>query len=137
MAYDGTARVKNGTIDIGCYEYDWIGDYGAALGRNVTVTEYTTNSVIETAGKVTLTDGAELTVDWAAAGRHSVAASLAGMGTLSVYLDGTLLGTLSASGELSFVDRTGPNTLTFRYSGEGSVTALSLQRLTGTSLVFR
>ena len=137
MAYDGTVRVKNGTIDIGCYEYDWIGDYGAALGRNVTVTEYTTNSVVETAGKVTLTDGAVLTADWAAAGRHSIAASLAGTGTLSVYLDGTLLGTLSASGELSFVDRTGPNTLTFRYSGEGSVTALSLQRLTGTSLVFR
>ena len=137
MAYDGTLRVKNGRIDIGCYEYDWIGDYGAALGRNVTVTAYTTNSVVETAGKVTLTDGAELTADWAAAGRHAIAASLAGTGTLSVYLDGTLLGTLSASGELSFMDRTGLNTLEFRYSGEGSVTALSLQRLTGTSLVFR
>ena len=35
------------------------------------------------------------------------------------------------------MDRTGLNTLEFRYSGEGSVTALSLQRLTGTSLVFR
>lgn len=137
MAYDGTLRVKNGRIDIGCYEYDWIGDYGVALGRNVTVTAYTTNSVVETAGKVTLTDGAELTADWAAAGRHAIAASLAGTGTLSVYLDGTLLGTLSASGELSFMDRTGLNTLEFRYSGEGSVTALSLQRLTGTSLVFR
>ena len=101
------------------------------------MTAYTTNSVVETAGKVTLTDGAELTADWAAAGRHAIAASLAGTGTLSVYLDGTLLGTLSASGELSFMDRTGLNTLEFRYSGEGSVTALSLQRLTGTSLVFR
>ena len=134
---DGTLRVKNGTVDIGCFEYDWIGDYGTALGRNVTVTQYTTNAVAEVDGKVTLADGAELTVDWTASGRHQIVASLVGTGTLSVYLDGTLLGALSASGELSFVDKTGSNTLEFRYSGEGNVSSLRLLRLTGTSLVFR
>ena len=134
---DGTMRVKNGRIDIGCIEYDWTSDYAAALGRNIDITHYTTNAVVETDGKVTLADGAELTVDWSASGRHQIDATLAGTGTLSVYLDGALLGTLSASGELSFVDKTGSNTLEFRYSGEGSVSSLRLLRLTGTSLVFR
>ena len=135
--FDGTMRVKNGRIDIGCFEYDWIGDYGAALGRNVTVTGYTTNSVVETNGKVTFADGAEISVDWAAAGKHVITASMAGTGTLYAYLDGTLLGTLVASGELSFRDMTGSNTMTFRYEGDGEVSSLSLQRQIGTAVVFR
>ena len=137
MAYDGTPRVKNGRIDIGCHEYDWTGDYGAALGRNVTVTGYTTNSVVETAGKVTLADGAKLDVTWAASGRHLVSATLSGAGALTVYLDGTPLGTLTGTGSLWFIDRGGQNALSFSYEGEGQVTGLNLDLVRGTRLIVR
>ena len=135
--FDGTARVKNGVIDIGAVEYDWTGDYEAALGRNVAIDAYTTNSVAEVDGKVTLSDGAELDVTWSAPGRHVISAGLSGVGSLAVYLDGTLLGTLTATGVLEFVDRGGPNALSFRYAGEGQVTALTLERITGTKIMFR
>ena len=134
---DGTARVKNGAVDIGAVEYDWTADYAAALGRNVTVGAYTTNAVAEVDGKVTLSDGAELDITWNAPGRHVITAGLSGVGTLAVYLDGTLLGTLTATGALEFLDRVGPNALSFRYAGEGQVTSLELERQTGTKVLFR
>ena len=135
----GEARVKNGAIDIGAFEYDWKGDYAAALGDKVTVTDET--GVVETDGQVTLVNGATLAADWAGrTGRHTVyeiAATLNGAGSLVVLVNGETLGTLTESGTLHFANKLAVNQLSFAYTGEGSATIDELVRRYGTHIYFR
>ena len=142
----GRRRTVNGTIDIGAYEYDWLADYSAALGRRVGVTDAAA-AVVETDGKVTLSDGAELTATWTApvkpgsdAARrslHFVSATLTGAGALQIYLNGELLGTLTASGTLTFRNDLPLNELVFRYAGNGVATLTQLERYGGIGIRIR
>ena len=136
----GRSRIVNGAIDIGACEYDWLADYSAALGKRVAVTE-AAPSVVETNGRVTLSDGAELSAIWSESIRpgssvadhvkHLIPVTLTGTGSLQVYLNGALLGTLTESGTLEFQNNLPQNELVFRYSGNGLVTLARLNRLTG------
>ena len=135
----GAARVKNGTVDIGAFEYDWKGDYAAALGDKVTVTDET--GVVETDGHVTLANGATLAADWAGrTGRrtsYEIAATLNGAGSLVVLVNGETLGTLTESGTLHFANGLAVNQLSFAYTGEGTAVIDALSRPLGFRLILR
>ncbi|MCQ2390972.1 MAG: DUF1565 domain-containing protein [Kiritimatiellae bacterium] len=135
----GAARVQNGTVDIGAFEYDWLVDYSLALGDKVTVTQAA--QVVEAEGRVTLAHGAEIAIDWTGrSGRHTayeIAAVLSGTGSLVVMLNGEVLGTLTSSGKLRFANALAVNQLSFAYTGEGSAVLDSLRRPVGFSLTLQ
>ncbi|MBR2839452.1 MAG: hypothetical protein IKE55_11745 [Kiritimatiellae bacterium] len=61
----GGQRIYNGTVDIGCYEYDWRGDYAAAIGGGVKV-ERASEGVTLLAGAVHVPDGGIVAGSWPA-----------------------------------------------------------------------
>jgi len=84
----GGQRVYNGTVDAGCFEYDWRGDYAAALGAGVTVEKATANVTLEN-GKGRLPNGETVAGSWpAASGKARYAVPMTATG-------GTLAGVLS------------------------------------------
>ena len=81
---DGGQRVYNGVPDIGCFEYDWRGDFAQTLGGNVSVTKASPGVVLED-GAVVLSDGDALAGEWPATlrrGNYCVSAVVDGVGTL-------------------------------------------------------
>jgi len=120
---DGTQRVYNAKIDIGCYEYDWRPQYAKDLKhRKITVTEATMN-VVETANGVKLTDGQRVAIDWPGKGLpYTANFTLTGVGTLTIKdQDGATIGTYTQAGADSCViDAPDADTkLTFAYEGTG------------------
>lgn len=89
----GNQRVYNAQVDIGCCEYDWRGDYAAALGsRKLTVDTADSDVTLADATTVSLPKG-ELTATWrtSAAGTgvpYSFTAQVTGTGTLTVTREG-------------------------------------------------
>lgn len=137
----GSMRVANGTIDVGCYEYDWKGDYAKALGRRVTVTE-ASGTLVMTDGHPQMRDGDALAATVAARssaseGDYVVKAVLTGTGKMLVYLNGVLLGELTASGELRFTNGLASNDLRFEYEGEGSAYVAKVAQELGGLLIIR
>ena len=137
----GAVRVLNGTIDIGAYEYDWKDDYAAALAKHgyATLDGYTSASVREANGKVTLSDGA--TISGALKGSDSekswsLTANLAGEGMLKVYVGGELVDTLTATGTIDFSTCVASSALRLEYSGTGSATLDAIKRIDGLMLIF-
>lgn len=140
----GFVRISNGMIDIGAFEYSWLGDYGKALGRRVEVTE--TEEVVETDGEVTMSDGGKLAATWTMSADGSVpdcpctvSATLDGTGTLYVYLNGAEepVGTLTESGTVRFDNTQATNDLVVKYVGEGSATLGRFRRELGLSVIIR
>ena len=138
----GEARVQNGAIDIGAYEYDWKPDYGLALGRRVVVAD--ASAVVESDGVVTLSDGGELVAVWSMSPDGSapscmcaIPATISGDGTLYVYLNGAdePAGTLTASGSVRFDNENAVNHIVIRYSGTGSATLAKFRRETGSVII--
>lgn len=137
---DGTARIKNTLLDIGAYEYDWMADYGKALGRKVTVTDE--DGVFENDGVVQLGVGASLCADWPGPAHHVISATLNGPGELTVLLNGERLDPSATVGDRLTYDFTshgsGVNKLEFSYAGDaGFATIDSLVRKTGSTFFVR
>ena len=134
---DGGQRVMNGTIDIGCYEFDWRGEYAKSMGkRGVTVVEVTPGVVL-TDGHAMMSDGDALALD-CPAGKVGVAKLvLTGTGTVKAYLNGTLIGTLTESGELKVVSELDVDRLTFAYEGTGSAYVAKLSSGLGEMMFLR
>ena len=93
LSFDGTPRVKNGRIDIGCFEYDWREDYSRKLSKShrFAVTSAPPTCVEVDAG-VLLLDGT-LKTAWSAdrPSSRAVTAQVTGGGTLRVLRDGVVV----------------------------------------------
>lgn len=138
----GNLRVMNRTIDVGCYEYDWRGDYAKSLGRRVAVTD-ASGTLEMTDGKTVFHDGDEMSVDWASGGKtvdYGISAVLNGTGTLTVYAaDGTVVGTFTKSGSIAFASPLDVTSLRFAYASADGGTAYvdKMNRLGGVLLFVR
>ena len=88
---DGSQRVMNGAVDIGCYEADWLSTYSARLAsRRVTVTAADA-SVTNAADGVALPDGASLSLTWdkgTSSAPYSISFALAAGASLVVSVNG-------------------------------------------------
>ena len=60
---NGSQRIYNGTVDIGCSEFDWRAKYSAAMGAGVTVTNASPGVTLE-GGRVRLVAGCALDGTW-------------------------------------------------------------------------
>ena len=116
--YRGGQRVYNGTVDVGCNEYDWRPDYAAYLKNGkVEVTEASPNVVLA---------GNALTLNADAAFTLKISAAATSDYKVNYSVDG---GTLTI-GDQSFTENgvylieepTVGQTLTFGYSGTGTAT---------------
>ena len=124
----GGQRVYNGTLDIGCYEYDWRGDYAKDLSskRGLQVTAAGAN-VVETEEKaVRVSADNDLTALWTSREPvlrdYEMKAQVSGAGTLTVKLNGIVLATVTAADELktlAFKNDLTANTVEFTFAGEG------------------
>ena len=121
----GHQRIWNGAVDIGAVEYDWRGDYAAALGgAGMTVTEASPSVKLES-GKVRLVDGSGLKVMWEgprAGSKRKYTALVSGAGELDVTLDDEPLATVTAanSGVQKYRAPGTTDELAFAYEGAGS-----------------
>lgn len=137
---DRTARVKNGTIDIGAYEYDWRGDYTRALGqRNLAVYDVSRTGVVERDGVVTMTNGGVLYANLIGKGDagYVVRASISGSGVLIIKVNGVEVGRLTSSGAVELAAARPFDTIEYDFLGEGSVALARLSRNNGMCLIVR
>lgn len=134
----GDERVKNGTIDIGAYEYGWYAEFSQSIGRRFAVQE-TAGDVRAEDGRAVLRDGATLTgLSKVPVGCPLLCTlTLDGAGTVSVYLNGKLIGTLTQSGTMAFVSETSSDVLSFSYAGTGSASVASICRDGGLLMIVR
>jgi hypothetical protein len=146
---DGSQRIYNGTIDVGCWEYDWRGEFSRVLGSRSSFSVVSASPAVTADGAdvVRLSgDGSTLDVRWTDAGnctkRYSFAAGVTGTGTLAVYRDGAVepWATLTAeAGQAVFVfdSAAAVNELSFVFSGEGFAELSSFAKHKGTVITIR
>ena len=121
----GNQRVYNAQVDIGCCEYDWRGDYAAALGsRKLTVDSADSDVTLADATTVSLPKG-ELTATWrtssAGAGApYSFVARVTGTGTLTVTRKG-------AEGPVAVIAAGDAQTISFNSPDETTQLAFAYQ----------
>lgn len=121
---DGSQRVYNAALDIGAFEYDWRGDFAAAIGSGAEVTVATPNVELDEAtGKVKIPGGEAVKAVLAGtAGRKAtVKVQAVTDGELSVSRAGEPLATVTPDqGEtpVRYVS-TGSDAFDFSYMGAG------------------
>lgn len=95
----GNPRVSNGVADIGCFEYDWRGDYAKAVYPRRFDVDAASSATVLTEDGVLVRDGAlEGTWTWKNSGcSATMHYSVTGTGTLYVYQDDTLVNTATAA----------------------------------------
>ena len=137
----GNPRVLNGRVDVGAYEYDWRVDYSQALAkRRVVVTDVPANAMLAN-GRLTWTDAEPVNVEWASGGfdaPYEFTVTVAGVGTLTVLLNGGTLGTYGAGTQtLKFESAAEINRLTFVLEGEGTVALSDFIHKFGLAVIVR
>ena len=145
----GNQRIYNGTIDIGCYEFDWRRDFTRAIGSLASLSvasaspSVTTNAV---GGLLLPDDGAALDVVWSDAGiyakKYSLTAQVTGTGTLSIFRDGAAAAWAEVSEAdgattLWFESDAAMNSLSFAFSGEGSAVLSRFSKRGGAVIIVR
>ena len=142
----GTRRVLNSAIDIGACEFDWGTSWGKALGgRRLVVTDMPSDASFSN-GALAFGDGVVEAV-WTggkASARYAFTAAVGGTGTLTVTVNGEVVGTVSASdGARSFMFESdlASNALSFVYEpgagDEGGATLFGFSRSTGACIFIK
>ena len=134
----GGQRVYNRTIDMGACEYDWRGDFAAALRsprRALAVTAASENVTTNAAGGVTLSGGDSLSVEWensdGKAHDFSFGVAVSGGGTFTYSVAGGEPVEVIATGEPQAVeikDFSGSFNVKFDFVGEGSAVVSQFKR---------
>lgn len=117
----GGQRVFNGAMDAGALEADWRETYARDIGRRIVVTD-ATPSVVEADGNtVRIPCGNRVEASWSgvSSAERLVSVRVTGSGTLTVLLNGEVLGEQTGSGrrDLVFSNSLDANVLSFSYSG--------------------
>lgn len=105
----GNLRVSNGAPDIGCFEYDWRGDYAQAVYPRRFAVDAASSATVLTPEGVLVRDGA-LEGAWLWKNNGSSATmkyAVTGTGTLYVYLGDTLVNTATAASGAQTTDLAG------------------------------
>ena len=141
----GTQRIYNGTVDIGCYEYDWRADYATDLG--VKVPAAAPGVVEETSGQSVRLGSGEMDLlftggDPLLATQYTIPVTVQGAGTLTATLNGEVLTNLtSAAGAANIVfrNRETSNSLVLTYDGDdtGALIAHTSLKRNSTVMIFR
>ena len=136
---DGNPRVLNGKVDCGCYEYDWRRDYAADIGARGLTVASASPDVVETNGVVRLVGGCEALMSWTlrSATRRVFPVTISGSGTLSAYVNGVLVATLTAA-DSSFMwnGAAGTDEIRLVFSGDGWAELGRPKNLAGMMLLF-
>ena len=142
----GGQRVYNGQVDIGAYEYDWRPVFEACLAPKNLVVETADPSVTtNAAGKLVLPSGAVSATWTVAAASAKLPVEVTGTGTLSRYLNGALVQSVTAAEgpqtlKLSLA-KTGANAFRFTYepgtADTGAALLGALDYSTGCMLIIR
>ena len=143
-------RIYDGTIDIGCFEFDWRGDFARALGRSrsLVVSAASPSVTTNAAGGLLLPgDGAALAATWTNrsaphGAEYSFAAQVTGDATLSICRDGdsepwATLDASSGAATLSFRSDAATNELSFVLSGDGAAVLGGFSKRNGAVLLMR
>ena len=139
----GFQRVMNAAMDIGALEGDWRETYARAIGnRRVTVTAASPDVKLNADGKVELSDGDEVALDWnhRIAGRRTITATVADGGTLKVSNGDTTVTTFAGpvtDGTFAYEGEAGLESLSFAFSGDGASTFALDEDRTGLVLIVR
>lgn len=122
----GGQRIYNGRIDIGCFEYDWRGEFGARLnGRGrASVAAASANVTTNTLDGIVLSGGDAVDVDYAVAdaskiGTCSFMVVVSGEGAATVTFGGETL-VPDSSGRYVYTNVAGANRISISFEGEGS-----------------
>ena len=91
---EGVQRIFNGVLDVGAFEYDWRPTYAKALGRRITVTD--ASSAVSNSTEGVVIPSGELAGTIGKAGQGTATFEITGNGSLSVYVNGVLVGTYAA-----------------------------------------
>ena len=128
----GGARIYNGRVDIGAWEYDIRPDISSALAaERVTVKSVTPNVRVTDYNLPVLTNGSAMAVEWTAKGAGEIAygfiAQVTGEGTLSCYKENeakpfeTVIADDGAK-QVAFTSSGSTVPLRFVFEGEGTAT---------------
>lgn len=142
----GGQRVYNGQVDIGAYEYDWRPVFAACLvPKNLVVETADPSVTTNAAGKLVIPSGAVSATWTVAAASAKLPVEVTGTGTLSLYLNGALVQSVTAAEgpqtlKLSLA-KTGANAFRFTYepgtADTGAALLGALDYSTGCMLIIR
>ena len=133
----GGQRIYNGTVDRGCYEYDWRGDYATDLGGNATVAAADPQVVETDQKKVLVRDGAlKLRFrDDSLRAKYAIPFEVTGTGVLTLTAGDEIIGTYTATDgaqNLIYRNKTYGNDLAFTYEpGENDDGGALLDAISG------
>lgn len=138
----GGQRIYNAVMDAGALEFDWRDTYAKDIGNRMFVT-VATPSVVETDEKHVRIPGdnaVEAVWNGVFEGDRTVSVSVTGSGTLTVKLNGEVLGEQIGEGrkDLVFTSALDANALSFVYSGVNGYAEILRARLNrGICLIMR
>lgn len=145
---DGSQRIYNGTVDVGCREYDWRGDFARMLSPSIVTVDSASPSVTVSAESALRLsgDGSSLGLrridPCHGVGSCTFSVKVAGSGTLSVFRDGAedaWAEAVEGDGEtvLSFRLAEPLERLSFSFAGEGHAEISKFVRRAGTVIAVR
>ena len=141
----GNPRIMNGCVDLGAFEADWRGRYGADMCKSGRMTvEDVSAGVVEDEGKVTIPADESMTFLWrlrkgVAEGEFQICATLSGDARLAVYVNGERIRTLLETGDVTVAAgaETKVRLVCESEGGEGSAQIEYVKSIIGTLMTLR